>query len=98
MCGGKHHTYSPNSGLNVESDIETPPENIREGPPVNTTLTTNYISRGARIDLRLPSAILARLAEVSPTASRIAFARSARTGDLLLPKLFKETPIFAKIA
>ncbi len=49
--------YPPDSGPNVESNIETPPENIREGSPVNTTLTTSYINRGARIrtgDLLLP--------------------------------------------
>jgi hypothetical protein len=62
--------YPPNSGLNVESNIETPPEILVEGYPVTTCLTTSYLSRGARI----------------------------RTGDLLLPKLFAGTPIFAKIA
>ncbi len=49
--------YMPDSGLNVESNIETPPENIREGYPVTTCLTTSYINRGARIrtgDLLLP--------------------------------------------
>ena len=53
--------YPANSGPNVESNIETPPENIRERYPVNTTLTTSYLSRGARIrtgDLLLPKLLL----------------------------------------
>ncbi len=61
QCADRHHGYPPNSGPNVESNIETPPETIREGPPVNTTLTTRYISRGARIrtgDLLLPKLLL----------------------------------------
>ncbi len=56
-----HHGYPPNSGPNVESNIETPPENIEEGFLINTTLTTSYISRGARIrtgDLLLPKLLL----------------------------------------
>ena len=47
----------PDSGPNVESNIETPTEDIVEVIPVTTIFTTSYISRGARIrtgDLLLP--------------------------------------------
>ncbi len=53
--------YMPDSGLNVESNIETPSEILVEGTPVTTWLTTSYINRGARIrtgDLLLPKLLL----------------------------------------
>jgi len=77
---GRHlHGHCPSDSVrNIESNIETPPENIREIPPVTMLLTTSYISRGARIELRFPSAILARLAEIN-SLFRIRCRRSART-------------------
>ncbi len=52
-----HDRYPPDSGPNIESNIETFSENIEEVYPITTILTTSYISRGARIrtgDLLLP--------------------------------------------
>ncbi len=60
-CTDHHHGYPFDSGPNIESNIETPREILVEGSPVNTTLTTSYLSRGARIrtgDLLLPKLLL----------------------------------------
>ncbi len=45
-----HHPayYAPNSGPNIESNIETPPATKLKGSRVTTMLTTSYISGASR--------------------------------------------------
>ena len=52
MLGNSMHAasleYAANSGPNIESNIETPPEHIEEGSHVTAMLTTSYISGASR--------------------------------------------------